>query len=119
MRAEVTYFEWPDLEPGGLAAADRMSTVMVFAAGPIGVPSPETFQVTVCTPDGLAALVERDSVVIGRHFLFAAAIQVDQIEEFVRDRLRRLDGDSWTELAEKIARIGYWEFEDYTEYRKR
>lgn len=81
--------------------------------------SGETFQVTICTPEGLAALVARDGMVVGRHFLFVGAIQTDQIEEFIRDRLRHLDGDSWAELAEKIARIAYWGFEDYTEYSNR
>jgi hypothetical protein len=26
--------------------------------------------------------------------------------------------DNWRDLAEKIARIGAWEFEDYTNYRE-
>jgi hypothetical protein len=119
MRAEVTNFEWPDLDRESLATGAVTSTLLVFAAGSVGVSSGETFQVTVCTPEGLAALVARDGVVIGRHFHFVASIQTDQIEEFILDRLRRLGGENWSELAEKTARVGYWEFEEYVEYGKR
>lgn len=116
MRAEVRYFEWPDLERG-VDATETTSTLMVFAAGPLGGPGEETFQATVCTPVGLSALVERDGVVAGRHFLFVERIVTAQVEDFVRDRLRRMDGESWPELAEKIGRLGLWEFEDYTDRR--
>lgn len=67
MRAEVTYFEWPDLDGKSPPTGELASTLLVFAAGPVGVTSGETFQVTVCTPEGLAALVARDGMVVGRH----------------------------------------------------
>jgi len=114
MRAEVRYFEWPDLERGA-DTLESASTLLVFAAGPLGGPGEETFQATVCTPAGLSELVERDGVVAGRHFLFVDAIVPGRVEEFVRDRVRRIDGDTWSELAEKIGRLAHWEFEDYTE----
>jgi len=27
----------------------------------------------------------------------------------------RCEGSTWTEVAEKLGRLGYWEFEDYQE----
>jgi hypothetical protein len=27
-------------------------------------------------------------------------------------------GNSWREVAEKVGRLGYWEFEDYKPYEK-
>lgn len=69
---------------------------------------------SVCTPAALTDLVERDGVVIGRHFIFVAEMNRATVEAIVRDRLRRIDGDNWNELAAKIGRIGLWEFEDYT-----
>jgi hypothetical protein len=114
MRAEVKFFEWPDCDRTGVGVADVESALMVFVAGPVDEPGEGTFQITVCTPDGLRDLVRRDSVVVGRHHLFVERINPDQAEAFVRDRLRRLTAETWTELAEKIGRLGYWEFEDYT-----
>jgi hypothetical protein len=117
MRAEVKYFEWPDLERGNIPASDLQSTLLVFAAGPLGQPGEETFQVTVCTPEFVAKMVERDGIVIGRHLMFVASVDTARAEDTVRDRLRRIDGDTWSELAAKIGRIGLWEFEDYTPAR--
>jgi hypothetical protein len=96
MRAQAKYFEWPDLERDPASPSDQQSTLLVFAAGPLGEPGEETFQVTVCTPEA-ADLVTRDGVVVGRHFMFVASMNT-----------------TWTQLAEKIGRIGYWVFEDYT-----
>lgn len=114
MRAEVKYFEWPDLERGGTSASEQKSTLLVFAAGPLNGPGEETFQATVCTPDAITDMIQRDGVVIGRHQLLVDSIDVTRVENTVRDRLRRIDGPTWPDLAAKIGRIGLWEFEDYT-----
>jgi hypothetical protein len=115
MRAEVVNFEWPDLERGDQSLVEVRTTSLVFIARPLGSHGGETFHLTVCTPDGLTDLLTRDGAVIGRHFLFVPALNTERVEAVVRDRLQRLDGDSWDALANKIGRIGYWEFEDYTE----
>jgi hypothetical protein len=61
----------------------------------------------------LEQLIKRDGFVVGRHFLFADVIDRPRVEEFIRDRLRRLEAPTWNELAQKIGRLGLWEFEDY------
>ena len=114
MRAEVRYFEWPDIEREDTDTSNVQSTLLVFAAGPIDGPGEETFQATVCTPTALAEMVERDGVVIGRHLILVSSVDKAKVETIVRDRLRRLDADNWPGLAGKIGRIGLWEFEDYT-----
>jgi hypothetical protein len=113
VRAEVKYFEWPDLDRIDSHRSVEGSALLVFAAGPLGSEGAETFQATVCTPGALADLVERDGVLAGRHFNFVESLNTDRVEDFIRDRLRRLDGDTWQHLAEKIGRLGFWEFEDY------
>jgi hypothetical protein len=115
--ARVRYFQWLDLELS--PDSPRDSTLLVFAAGPADRPGEETFQATVCTPAALAELVARDGVVPGRHYIFVESLNTEQVENFVHDRLRRISGETWTELAEKIGRIGYWEFEDYEERPRR
>jgi hypothetical protein len=59
----------------------------------------------VSTTSGLAESIARDGVVPGRHFLFVDAIDPVIIEAFIEDRLRRVDGDAWPGLAEKIGRL--------------
>lgn len=117
MRAEIKYFEWTDLHRSAVPASELRSTLLVFAAGPLDGPGEEIFHVTICTPEGLAEMVARDGVVIGRHLMFVASIDTGLVEATIRDRLRRVEGETWSELAEKIGRLGYWEFEDYTPHR--
>ena len=110
MRAEIRSFEWE-------TESDDQSVGLLLHAGPVGGPGDETFHVSVCTPAALNVLLARDGIVIGRHLLLVERVDRTRIEAFLADRLRRIDGDSWDVLAEKISRIGYWEFEDYTPYR--
>jgi hypothetical protein len=115
VQAEVKSFEWLDLERDPDSATAEGSTLLTIVAGPAGEPGAETFQVTVCTSDSLAALVARDGVVDGRHFLFVESLNTSKVEAFILDRFRRLSGSTWADLAEKIARLGHWEFEDFVD----
>lgn len=115
MRAMIKAFEWGEV--GDQEGTDEVIG-LVLHVGPIDGPGEELFTVDVCTTDALTKLLGRDGMVIGRHFLFVSGINTGSIEAFLNERMRRLDGDNWRDLAEKIARIGAWEFEDYTEYRE-
>jgi hypothetical protein len=114
VRAMIKALEWDEVEDNN--SADEVIR-LVLHVGPVDGPGDELFTVDVCTIDALTKLLDRDGLVIGRHFLFVSAINTGRIEAFLHDRIRRLDGDNWRDLAEKIARIDYWEFEDYTAYR--
>lgn len=112
MRAVVKRFEWDALTDG---RPNDEPVELVLHVGPIEGPGEEMFSVHVCTPAALIKLLERDGLLIARHFLFIERIDAARVEAFINDRLRRLDGDTWQQLAYKIARIGHWEFEDYRE----
>lgn len=87
---------------------------LILVARPRAGQGGETFQITVCAPNGLADLLAQDGALIGRHFLFVPVVKPEQVESIIRDRLRRLDGETWAALAAKIGRIGFWDFKDYT-----
>jgi hypothetical protein len=38
-----------------------------------------------------------------------------RIEGFIRHYVDECSGETWEEIAEKLARLGKWEFEDYRE----
>lgn len=111
MRAQIRSFDWDDL---GRDHPVDQTVNLVMHIGPLNSPGDETFQVTICTPQALDALLASDGIFIGRHHLIVNDLNTAKIEAFLQDRLRRLDGDTWQQLAEKIGRIGYWEFEDYS-----
>ncbi|MEV5895657.1 Imm8 family immunity protein [Nonomuraea fuscirosea] len=50
---------------------------------------------------------------MGRHWLFVAELRPDKVTKWLSDRIAVLEAPTWGELAEKIGRIGEWEFEDY------
>ena len=83
--------------------------------GPLGSPGEEFFDFMVCTPDWFALehLRVKGSVASGRHFIFVQEFNYLALEEFVRDYCASCEGKSWREAAEKVARLGHWEFEDY------
>jgi hypothetical protein len=35
------------------------------------------------------------------------------VRRYVEGRVAQCSGTTWTEVAEQLARLGYWEFEDY------
>ena len=81
--------------------------------GPRGSEGAEAFTITVCTPAWVEKEVEKDGFVVGRHYLVVRAYDPGFIEKLIRKFVERWSGESWSEVAEKVARIGDWEFEDY------
>ncbi len=80
--------------------------------GPAGSPGEESFGFTLCTPTWFAQN-RRGEFALGRHYLFVSGYDYTALEKFVRGYCQRCMGNSWTEVAQKVARLGYWEFEDY------
>ncbi|MFI7705720.1 Imm8 family immunity protein [Nonomuraea sp. NPDC049480] len=65
-------------------------------------------------PSALTEQLRHRPFLIGRHWLFVAELHPDKVTEWLSDRIAVLEAPTWGELAEKIGRIGEWEFEDYT-----
>jgi len=85
--------------------------------GPSNGPGEESFDVEVCSPEWLAQHCVTEGFVDGRHRVI---ITVDAFSEaglrsFLTRRVESSSGTTWLEVAEKVARIGHWEFEDYSE----
>lgn len=115
MQAEVKSFEWDDFDRAQEATLELGMTLVVFIVGPAGTPDGEIFQATVCTPRYLEKIAAENGVVDGRHLLIVDGLDRGKVEDFITKRVNAVSGRGWAELAEKIARLGYWEFEDYAE----
>lgn len=83
--------------------------------GPLGEGGEESFDVLVCTPTWLQSVVEHEGPQLGRHRLVMAQLDLAEAANFLRALIESLEAPNWTILAEKISRIGFWEFEDYRE----
>ncbi len=84
--------------------------------GPADGMGEESFEFMLCTPDWFASKMKGD-IVEGRHYLFVKEFNYAQLERFVEDYCARYSASSWREVAERLGRLGKWEFEDYNEYR--
>jgi hypothetical protein len=75
--------------------------------GPSDGEGSESFDVLICSPSWLAGQCERDGFVIGRHHFVVNEYRFD----FIRDKLTQFighcSGETWSEIAAKVSRIGY------------
>lgn len=115
MRAKLRDFFSSDVDVDSYAPDDpRNAGVWVrLIVGPDGGLGEESFDVLVCTPLWLRDVVAARGPQIGRHHLVLDPFDLGVAREFLRRRVETLDEADWPRLAEKISRLGHWEFEDY------
>ncbi|WP_456786054.1 immunity 8 family protein [Cellulomonas sp. P5_C5] len=82
--------------------------------GPADGDGEESFDVLVCTPAWLQEIVDEHGPQLGRHLLLVGTLDLPAAVSFLRDHVEALEAPDWRGLAEKLARVGNWEFEDYT-----
>ena len=81
--------------------------------GPADSPGDESFDVLVCTPLWLRRRIGENGPQIGRHRLIVDPMNLQKATDYLRGQVEALQAPNWRALAEKIARLGHWEFEDY------
>lgn len=106
-------FDVDDL-PSFRPEADEWAIGIRILAGPGDGPGEESFDLTVCSVDWVAAQVRRDGVFDGRHYLVAGGFNWPVLSSYIERRVTSCEGSSWSEVAERLSRLGYWEFEDYS-----
>ena len=105
--------EIPNLETYIADDHDVFCIAIRVMVGPRGDEGEESFDIRVYTPGWLAQACERDGFVVGRHFLVVNSYSWDHLRSTLVNLIENCAGESWKEVAEKVGRIGHWEFEDY------
>jgi hypothetical protein len=69
----------------------------------------------VCSPEWLAARSRSDGFVDGGHKVIVNMENFDKkrLRDWLDKRVSAVDAPTWREVGERLARLGYWEFEDY------
>ena|SRR5436190_20648510 len=113
MRAIVRRFHSPDLRPATKVDVEDFAILMQMMVGPKDAEGEESFDVLVCSPQWVARRVREAGPLVGRHHLIVESFDLDFISKYLRNEIESLDEPTWERLANKIGRIGKWEFEDY------
>jgi len=113
MKAAIRSFVSPDADLDGELDPALDSLFFQFLAGPAGEEGEESFDITVCTPGWLAEQTRTSGIINGRHLLIVDRIDFPAITAYLVGEIEKLEEDTWPELAQKIGRLGRWEFEDY------
>ena len=80
--------------------------------GPADGPGEESFDLMVCTGGWLAAQAASGPF-DARHHTVVDSFDWPALRGYFQQQVEACVGEDWTEVAEKLSRIGYWEFEDY------
>lgn len=117
MRAKIKNFISPDtIWESPESQARKFCILVQVIAGPDDGPGEESFDVSVCDIDYLADLLESEPVISGLHYLIVDKFDREVIEGFLKRQIESIQGPTWHAIAERISRIGYWEFENYKPY---
>jgi len=114
MRAELKFLSSPDADPlQNFAPIGPFGISVMAMIGPHAGEGYESFEFMLCTPEWFASNMRSD-IEMGRHYLFVRDFNYSRLEQYVRDYCRKCgEATNWPALAEKLGRLGMWEFEDY------
>jgi hypothetical protein len=116
MRAELKHLDL-DPDPATLSGDPaEFSLLACMIVGPPDGPGKESFDVTVCTPEWLAEECRKSGGIYDpRHHLVVNLYTFDTraLRDWLATHIRNVEADTWAEVGSRLARLGYWEFEDY------
>lgn len=116
MRAVLRTIEFQP-EPSTLSGDPvEFSFLARLMAGPSDAPGEESFDVTVCTPEWLAAASRRvGGIYDARHHVVVNLDEFSQraLRDWLAARVHEAEAASWPEVGQRLGELGQWEFEDY------
>lgn len=93
--------------------AENFSVWATAHVGLFGEVGADLFQIQICTPRYLAHQVSSSGPTWGRHILIVQTYNPVEIRSALERYLETCTGVDWHEIGPKVARVGFWEFEDY------
>jgi hypothetical protein len=118
VNAKVKRLHSPDIADLGTfqpSNADNFCFLLQVIVGPSGGEGEESFDVTVSTPKWLTENLSEDDILLASHYIIVRKYDFARIEGFVKSYCDHCSGDTWEIVAQKVGRLGRWEFEDYKE----
>lgn len=112
MQARLKHIHSPDEHDLSLFAPSGPFTLFLqLMVGADGLDGEESFDLVVSSFDWLET--QPESIMFGRHQVYVREWRFSDLEARLRREIENVRGATWNEIAEKLSRIGHWEFEDY------
>lgn len=102
-------FYWPD-DPEVFGSWVR---AMI---GPDNEEGAEYFDMLICTPKWLALEAEKKDVFWGKGMIIINEYNYDKILALIKKQIADCHADDWPEIAQKLSRFSFWQYEDYQPY---
>lgn len=102
-----------ELEPYAPTDPESFTILVRVLVGPREGKGEESFDLNVCSTRWLEEHIEHEGFVLGIHRLFVKTYDPVEIKKFITRTIERFSGATWREVAGKIGRLAYWEFEEY------
>src|SRR6266487_833473 len=103
--------EIPDLARWVPAEPDAFAVPLVLEVGPLGLRGRERFEVLAVTPRWLLDRHGEKGIVAGRGKLIVFEWSFARVKAFLAREVERCSGETWPEVARRVARIAEWEGE--------
>ena len=116
MYAELKWIHSPDIDDFSSYYPENPDSFAFLLQAMIGIKGEDgedTFDIEVCTPEWLKSNYSKDEVLIVRHMMIVFEYDFERIKQRIKKYCDGTSGKTWEEIAEKLSRIGHWEFEDY------
>ena len=81
--------------------------------GEAGGRGTESIDISVCNPAWINERASTEHVVDLRHHIVVDQFDFPALRAYLAKRVEAVEGSDWSEIAEKLGRLGHWEFEDY------
>lgn len=117
MKAEIKYINSPDIELEKFYPdeEDNFGFLLQLIVGPKDQEGEESFDLTVCTPIWLVKNHIQSDIILGRYYLIIFEYNYKRLYSYLKNYIENIEGKTWEEIALKLSKIAYWEFEGYRE----
>jgi hypothetical protein len=115
VKAVVRHFISPDVDLENFYPDDPedFSFLLEAIVGPAEGEGDELLQFNVCTLASLTPTVASERVFLGRSLVLVDTSKISEILAVVRSAIERVEAESWAKVGARLARLGYYEFEDH------
>jgi len=113
MKAFINSWHSPDVNFETYApTSDDWGFLLQLMVGPEEGKGFESFDILVCSAKWFVREVEKTGLLNARHYLVASDYK--KVRPYIQNYVNNYcHGETWGEVAEKLSRLGQWEFEDY------